>query len=80
MNNNKYFADNMNAVSTKVGNYTKQNMGQNNQQAGSQHTAASQATSTNSSQATSTATSTNAPQATSTRTSAAYSNQNTKKS
>ncbi len=27
MNNNKYFADNMNAVSTKVGNYTKQNIG-----------------------------------------------------
>ncbi|MBY6957755.1 hypothetical protein [Clostridium botulinum] len=60
MNNNKYFPENMNAVSTKVGNYTKQNMGQNNQQAGSQHTAASQTTST--------------------RTSAAYSNQNTKKS
>ncbi|KEJ00667.1 hypothetical protein N494_06725 [Clostridium botulinum A2B7 92] len=68
MNNNKYFAENMNAVSTKVGSYTNQNMGQNNQQAGSQHTAASQAASTN------------APQTTSTKTSAAYSNQNTKKS
>ncbi|ACA55687.1 hypothetical protein FDC45_16980 [Clostridium botulinum] len=78
MNNNKYFAENMNAVSTKVGSYTNQNMGQNNQQAGSQ------ATSTNAPEATSTATSqaasTNASQATSTKTSAAYSNQNTKKS